>query len=435
MSFDPNDIPFDDGFDIGEFTSKVDFDGTGDTGEAAFAGQTTGEYKPVGSEEPVPAHKRRKHKKKKLPLGLRILRGLLIFLVYLLVLVVAGYFLADAGWKWGNDLLALDKPDAPYSITLEEEWFTQQETTDEDGEVSTYYVADMDAVAQELQENGLINYPWLFKLFAVFTGKDDAMAPGTYEVNSNMDYSALLRNLRPRTGALTTVKVMIPEGYTLEEIYALLEEQGVCSAEELRECAANYDFDYDFLDDSTLGQDKRLEGYLYPDTYEFYENSKPETALNKLLSNFKLKLTDQMQDRLKELGYSLEEIIIIASIIEKETDGQDQTGIASVIYNRLENTSAGTQGYLQMDSCIQYILPERKDKLTSEDIAIESPYNTYLYKGLPAGPICNPGYFAIHAALYPEESDWYYFIAGTDGETHFFSRYNDFLNYKNSLGD
>lgn len=435
MSFDPNDLPFDDGFDIKEFTSQVDFDGTGTEPEPAAAGGDTGEYEPVGSETSVPAHQRRKHKRKKLPLGLRILRGLLIFVIYLLIIVVAGYFLANAGWKWANDLLALDKADAAYTITLEEEWFTEVETTDEDGEVSTHYEADMDAISLELQENGLIEYPWLFKLFAMVTGKDDAMAPGTYDVNSNMDYSALLRNLKPNTGTLSTVKVMIPEGYTLEEIYALLEEQGVCSAEELRECAANYDFDYDFLDDSTLGQEKRLEGYLYPDTYEFYENSKPETALNKLLANFELKLTEQMKTRMDELGYDLREILIIASIIEKETDGSDQTGISSVIYNRLENTSAGTQGYLQMDSCIQYILPERKDKLTSEDISIDSPYNTYLYKGLPAGPICNPGYFAIHAALYPEDSNWYYFIAGTDGATHFFSSYDDFLNYKNSMGD
>lgn len=431
--YEPNDFGYDNDFNIEDYTRQVDF---GD-GAAAPIGREpsgdTGEYTPVGREKPMLQQRQRKHTRKKLPLGMRILKGLLIFLVYLLVIVLAGYFLAKSGWKWANDLLALNKSEAAYTITLDETMFTEVETTDDEGNVETYYRADMDAVANELKANGLIEYKWLFNLFAKFTGKDTEMAPGTYDLNTNMDYSALLRNMSPSSGALATVKVMIPEGYTVKEIIALLAEQGVASEEALTDAAANYDFSYAFLDKSTLGQANRLEGYLYPDTYEFYENGDAATALAKMMANFELKMTNEMTSRMNELGYSLHEVMTIASIIEKETDGSDQTGISAVIYNRLENPGAGTQGYLQMDSCIQYILPERKTSLTSEDLAIDNPYNTYLYKGLPAGPICSPGMKAIRAALYPADSDAFYFIAGDDGQTHFFERYDDFINYKNSM--
>lgn len=435
MSFDPNDFVYDDDFNIEEFTSQVDFGGGTSAPTAPDGKGDTGEYTPVGREKEMPQRRQRKHTRKKLPLGLRILRGLLIFMVYVLVIVVAGYFLANAGWGWANDLLALNKDEASYTIVLEEELFTEVERTGEEGNTETALVADMDAVSGILKENGLIEYEWLFSLFAKFTGKDDNLKPGSYELNTNMDYSALLRNMSPSTGARETVKVMIPEGYTVAETIKLLAEQGVASVEELTEAAANYDFSNEFLDKSTLGQENRLEGYLYPDTYEFYKNGDAATALAKMLANFELKLTQEMERRMEELGYTLKEVITIASIIEKETDGSDQTGISAVIYNRLENPGAGTQGYLQMDSCIQYILPERKEALTNEDIAIDSPYNTYLYKGLPVGPICNPGLKSIRAALYPADSDAFYFIAGNDGTTHFFKNYNDFINFKNSLGD
>lgn len=431
--FDPNDFLFDDDFNIEDFTSQVDFGDGPAAPSAPEPSGDTGEYTPVGRDEPMPERRQRKHTRKKLPLGMRILKGLIIFLIYFLILVVAAYFLASSGWKWANDLLALNKEEAAYTVTLDETMFTEKETTDDEGNVETYYQADMGAVAEELKENGLIKYKWLFSLFAKFTGKDTGMVPGTYDLDTTMDYSALLRNMSPSTGARATVKVMIPEGYTVKETIALLAEQGVASEEALADAAANYDFDYAFLDDSTLGQSNRLEGYLYPDTYEFYQNGDAATALARMLANFELKITEEMESRMEELGYTLKEVITIASIIEKETDGGDQTGISAVIYNRLENTGAGTQGYLQMDSCIQYILPERKEVLTSEDTAIDSPYNTYLYKGLPAGPICNPGLKAIRAALYPADSDAFYFIAGDDGQTHFFESYDEFINYKNSM--
>ncbi len=175
-----------------------------------------------------------------------------------------------------------------------------------------------------------------------------------------------------------------------------------------------------------------MEGYLFPDTYEFYKDGDAKVALSKMLYNYSQKFDSDMKARAELLGYSQHEIMIIASIIEKETDGEDQKDIASVIYNRLQSTGE-TLGKLQMDSTIQYILDERKEQLAEEDLTIDSPYNTYLYEGLPAGTICNPGMEAIEAALYPNNTTYYYFILGDDDTTHFFATYEEFNNYRNGI--
>ncbi len=441
--YDPNeDFNYDDDFDIEEFTRQVDFgDGFGmeDPELEIDPIEETGAYEPLGGEEDMAERRRttnRKRKKKKSgPKGVRALQGGVAVAVYVLVVIVVAFFLSKAGWAWGSDLLALNKESVTATVELSEDMFTEKETTTEDGEVRQYYQADMSAVARELKDKELIQYPWLFKLFAGFTGKDTRMSPGSYDLDSSMDYSALLRSMSPNTNARQTVGVLIPEGYTMKEIFALLEENGVASVADLTEAAANYPFKYDFLDEGMLGQPERLEGYLFPDTYQFYKDSDPATALAKMLTNFDNKMTQDLRDRAQVLGYSLHDILTVASIIEKETDGVDQTLISSVIYNRLKNTGSGTSGYLQMDSTIQYILEERKEQLTEEDLAIDSPYNTYKNKGLPVTPICSPGMSSIRSALYPEDTNYFYFILGNDEETHFFNSYNEFLAYKNSLSE
>jgi len=201
-------------------------------------------------------------------------------------------------------------------------------------------------------------------------------------------------------------------------------------AEDLWEAAKNYDFDYDFLDDSTLGQERRLEGFLFPDTYQFYLNDTPENVLDKMLDNFDNRVTTEMRDTIKANGYSLRDVIIIASIIEEEAAGDaDRDKVASVIYNRLKNPSGPTVGFLQLDSTINYIIYGTDTKFSLE---IDSPYNTYKYKGLPAGPISNPGLKAIKAAITPASTNYYYFAINKNYETQFFSSYNAFLNFTNS---
>lgn len=436
--YDPFDDFGMDDFNIEDFTSQVNFDDEDEASpeepQEAPAGDT-GEYTPVGREETM--HPVRKHHRKKQPTGMRVLRGVLIALIYVLVITFVGYLLATFGWRWANDLLALNKQEVTATVTLEDDMFTEKQVTDDEGNAKTVYYADMDQVSQLLKDNGLIQYKWLFNLFASFTHKNTSMVPGTYELNTTMDYSALLRNMGSRSTARTTVQIMIPEGYTVEQIIQRLAENGVSTESELKDAAANYDFDYDFLDDSTLGQENRLEGYLFPDTYEFYQNTDAESVLDRMLSNFNNRVYDNEQVDQAQLaqakadGYSLKDILTIASIIEKETDGKDQTGISSVIYNRL-NEGGGTNGYLQMDSTIYYITGDYTTALTSDDLAIDSPYNTYLYKGLPAGPICCPGITSINAALNPDDTDYYYFYLGDDGSTHFFNDYDEFVAFKDA---
>ncbi|MCD8161584.1 MAG: endolytic transglycosylase MltG [Clostridiales bacterium] len=380
-----------------------------DGGDDADATRVVRQDAPQPQPEPEPPAREPKKKKKHMSVQATILTAL----AYLLGVLLVSYAIATVSWNFANDLLALNKEELTATITIEE-----GETVDE--------------IAANLKEAGLIEYPLLFKIFAAFTGKaeDGKIVSGTYELTTDMDYSALLTSIGPQSPVRSVVTVTIPEGYTMAEIFELLEENEVCSAEDLMEAAETEDFDYDFLDGVSATGASRLEGYLFPDTYEFYMQASATSVINKLLSNFETRFDEDMQARLEEMDMTMEEVMIVASIIEKETDGQDQKDIASVIYNRLSESNTETNGYLQMDSTIQYLLDERKETLTAEDLAIDSPYNTYLYPGLPVGCICCPGLDAIEAALNPNETDYYYFYLGNDGTTYFFSDYNAFLVFR-----
>ena len=338
----------------------------------------------------------------------------LVAVLYVVCVLSIAFLLATFGWRWAGDLLALNKEPLTASVTIQA------------GE-------GVDEVAEKLHDAGMIDYPFLFQVFAGFTNKADKISSGTYELNTNMDYSALLANISASSKARETVTVTIPEGYTVQEIFQLLESQGACTVEELEYSAMHDEFDYSFFEGLERDDPYWMEGYLFPDTYQFYKDGDAKVALSKIIYNYSVKFDSEMKTRAERLGYTQQEIMVIASIIEKETDGEDQRDIASVIYNRLNPDNTETLGKLQMDSTIQYALDERKEKLTESDLAIDSPYNTYRNAGLPIGPICNPGTEAIEAALYPNSTTYYYFILGDDGVTHFFSKYTDFNNYRNGL--
>lgn len=161
-----------------------------------------------------------------------------------------------------------------------------------------------------------------------------------------MDYMALINAMHNSSGGMNTdtVRVTIPEGYTVKQIIDLLAKNGVNTEENLTQAAQTATFNYDFIDNSS-GDISRLEGYLFPDTYDFYVNEKPESALRRLITNFTTKMDDDMMAQVEASGHSLKEIVTVASLIEKETAGSDQKTIASVIYNRLTDTgSHGTYG-------------------------------------------------------------------------------------------
>lgn len=353
----------------------------------------------------VPTGKTRKKQRRSLPTN--IAEGV----IYVGGILLISFILATIGWRWAGDVLALNKEPLTASVTITE------------GE-------SLGDVTAELKEKGLVKYGYLFQLFASFTHKAEKITAGSYELSTVMDYSALLNNISSTSAYRETVTVTIPEGYTVEEIFKLMENKGVCSYNDLLKVAQEETFDFDFLKDVKTTKEKRLEGYLFPDTYEFYKGADAKNVINTMLKNFDERFDSKMEAEMQLLGYSKNDIIIMASIIEKETDGGDQRNIASVLQNRLKNTWATPKGYLQVDSTIQYLLKERKKKLTDKDLEIDSPYNTYKNPGLPIGPICNPGLTAIQAALEPNKTNYYYFMLGKDGTTHFFDTEAAFLAFK-----
>lgn len=347
--------------------------------------------------------KEAKKKRHRLPAPLKAL-------VYIVVVVGGSVLLATAAWVAANDVLALNKDEASTYI----------EITD---------TTTFNDVVQALKDEGMIEYPFLFRLYCSFTDSLTELNAGAYEVNTNMDYHAICSALETTSTVTESVDVTIPEGYTVDQIFELLVEKGVCeSTEELEEVAANHDYDFDFLEDIPLGDYHRLEGYLFPDTYTFYIGHDPLYVINKMLVNFDDQFTSDMEEEAAEMGYSVYEILTVASIIEKETNGSDMRNIATVIYNRLNSDE--TQGLLQMDSTIQYILElngtGRKEELDDSDFEIDSPYNTYLYAGLPEGPICNPSLASIEAALNPNDEDYLYYFHDNSGDGHFYSDYDTF---------
>mgnify|MGYP002856845688 CR=1 FL=1 len=359
-------------------------------------------------------------------------RSVLHTVLYTLMVLLLSVGLAMGLWFAADDVLALTKPDNDVTITV----------TEED---------DLDAVAQNLWVHGLIRYKPLFVLYGRFSHAEDKIGTGTFELNQQFDYHALVNGLSATSETRMTVTLTFPEGYTCSQMFNMLAQNGVCSLADLEETAANYEFDYEFLADRPFGAANRLEGYLFPDTYDFYVDDEPERVINKMLSNFDSKVTDEMlaaiddlnadiRRRMEEEGtFTPEEIddammdvykvLTLASLIEKEAGSdQERTLISSVIYNRL---TTHVHELLQVDASVEYALGEHRSQLTAEDLAIDSPYNTYLYKGLPPGPIANPGLASITAAIYPRDTDYFFYALAEEGGHRFFETYmqqQDFLN-------
>ena len=361
-------------------------------------------------------------KKRRKKRGMNPILGIVLWFV---IVIGSSYLFASVGWMLANDLCALNKPYREASIEIPAEWINvTKEIENEDGTVTELIVCDMEKVTEKLVEEELVQYDWFFRIFAWFYKGDEKVKQGTYALNSDMDYMALIRSMRGVSGgSAVTVDVSIPEGYSVKQIIALLAENGVASEEALKEAAANYVFeDYAFVDNENLGDISRLEGYLYPETYNFYVGGNPVTALDTMLSNFNKKVYSSEElaplfEAAQERGYSMEDIINIAALIEKETDGSDRSKIASVIFNRLEN-AAETAYFLQIDAALVYAVGR---EITKDDYAnLDSYYNLYKYTGLPPTPIANPGIASISAALQPADTDYYFYVLGPDGK-HIFN--------------
>ncbi len=345
--------------------------------------------------------------------------GVLKAILYVCLVLAASVLLAVFAWKCADEVCALTAEEEVVTVTVAED-------------------STIGDISSQLAQKGLIQYEWLFKLYCMVSSAAEKIDPGTYELNTVYDYRALVYGMVETGENRATETVTVPEGYELEDIFQMLEEKQVCDVASLQEAAANYEFDYWFLEDLAYGDYRRLEGYLYPDTYEFYVDDDAENVLGKFLRNFDNKITEEMRadlDRLNEElaaimaagGFTESEIagsrltfrdvVIVASLVEKETGSAAESGkIASVIYNRL---CSKLYPCLNIDATIQYVLPERKDILTNADKAVISPYNTYTNAGLPVGPIANPGMTSLRAALYPMDTDFYFYALNPNGLHHF----------------
>lgn len=275
----------------------------------------------------------------------------------------------------------------------------------------------LDGIISLLEENNLIENKFLFKILAYGDASD--FKAGNHKFNKK-SYSAVIEELRTNPEG-EGINVTIPEGYEQREIALLLEKNGFCTAEEFNNAAKISNFQNYWFLNGIPERNYQLEGYLFPDTYNFSKEEGVYSIINRMLSNFDRKITDDMRNRALQLGKTFDEIITMASIVEREAaDSAEYKTVAGVFYNRL-NKSTETNGYLQSCATVQYILKERKYVLSLADTKINSPYNTYMYPGLPDGPVASPGIETIIAALYPNETDYLYFVADGKGN-HYFGR-------------
>ena len=276
-------------------------------------------------------------------------------------------------------------------------------------------------ISSELKSNDVIKHPFIFRMYLKFTGVDMNIKAGIHSVDSNMSYGDLASELSSDP-AVEGVAVTIPEGYEFDMIAHAFADAGVADYDTFCFVAENYEFDYDFID-NIPERETRLEGYLFPDTYFVTENDDEVTIINMMLKRFDETYNHEYRLRTGEIGMTVDEIVNLASIIEREAGSSaEMADVSSVFHNRL---ASNEYPYLQSCATVQYVLHDRKAVLTNDDTKIDSPYNTYINKGLPLGPIASPGAEAIKAALYPSDTNYYFFVADGSGGTIFSETFDE----------
>ncbi|MBR2013555.1 MAG: endolytic transglycosylase MltG [Clostridia bacterium] len=298
----------------------------------------------------------------------------------------------------GNEVLGLVRPDKEITIMVEE------------GQTS------VKAVAKVLKEAEIIDHPNIFFLYSKLKKSGD-FYEGEFTLNCKSDYNQLIRALKRDPAQKDKVTFTIKEGYTQEDLVTTLcDSLEYLEREELENVLQNYDFSEFTFAAHLPERNYRLEGYLYPDTYEMYEGESAVAVVRRILSRFEEKvLTDENMKKISDSDYDLDEVITLASILQKES-GKNAKKAAGVYLNRLESKSVP---YLESQATVAYILPAGHGEITEADIRTSDPYNTYRNKGLPEGPIANPGEEMILAVLEAEKTEDLYFVTREDGEMFF----------------
>ena len=280
------------------------------------------------------------------------------------------------------------------------------------------------SIAQRLEREGFIRNAWGFTMLARMRGVDERLEAGVYSLRRNMTANQVLDELM--AGRYAGTQVTFPEGWRAAEMAALLESKEVLAGGEFLQLALSGDFRYDFLADRPPSAS--LEGYLFPDTYRTPPGTTARELVDRMLQNFGQKFTPEMRRQAAARGLTVHQVVTLASIVEREAVvASERPTIASVFFNRLEADMP-----LQADATVQYAKAEKEARsalatsywpkgLTLDDLAIDSPYNTYRYRGLPPGPICCPGLDSIKAVLECPPTDYYYYVAKGDG-SHVFAK-------------
>lgn len=282
-----------------------------------------------------------------------------------------------------------------------------------------------DAIGQTLENNNIISNAKKFKLLSKLQGNDGKYKAGEYSLSSAMTVQEIMKIII--SGDSNTTRFTIPEGLTVNQTAEKLAEKNLINIDSFKSEVQNGIFDYKFM---TLlpNTENRLEGFLYPETYDIYTTADEHQVINKMLAHFDKLVLDEYYTRATEMGYDMYKIITIASLIERETlFSSERPTVASVIYNRLAINMP-----LQIDASVQYALPQHKDRLDYNDLEVNSPYNTYQNTGIPPGPICSPSIESIKAALYPDDTNYYYYVlsAERNGSHKFSNTYEAFLKNK-----
>lgn len=267
-------------------------------------------------------------------------------------------------------------------------------------------------ISQNLEKEGIIKNRIFFRLYALYSRNFLNLQAGDYQLSSSMNIPQIVEKIV--RGDVFKITLTFPEGFSLKDIEQKLREAGIDGELNL----ANYrvgEFKNEFSFLKNVSEEMSLEGFLFPDTYHFLFGSDTIDIIKLMLNNFDKRFTPELREEIALQKKSIFEIITIASLIEKEAKAkEDKELVSGILWKRLEIGMP-----LQADATIVYALGEKKDKISIEDTKIDSPYNTYKYKGLPKGPICNPGLESIKAAIYPKESDYLYYLSTPLGETLF----------------
>ena len=268
-------------------------------------------------------------------------------------------------------------------------------------------------IAQDLKNEEIIRSSNLFLFYSLITNNRNIQA-GEYLLSPQMNIPQIIEIIVG--GKINEEKITIIEGWDLNDIAIYLEEKGISSKDEFF---------------SITGEPRNkdsLEGYIFPDTYNITSKDTAETIVQKALLNFEKKMTTELKNEIEKQGKTIEEIIIMASIIEKEVKSlEDKKNVSDVLWKRINANMP-----LQTCATVLYALGEKKSSVSTADTQIDSPYNTYKYRGLPIGPIANPGMNSILAAIYPTKNNYWYYLSAPDGKTHF-STTLDEHNYKKNL--